>query len=143
MGGRPGQSGDIEEQLFEGFGEDRAIADGHRPKRVAVIGPFKGNQLAAFTALVAPPLPGHLQCHLDGAGAVVGEEEPLQTGVGTEAVGELFGGPVAEVGEDHLLERMGLAPNGGRDARFGVAMEGDPPTADGIDQRTAVFEFQQ
>ena len=88
-------------------------------------------------------MPGHLQGDLDGAGAVVGEEEPLQTSLGTEAVGELFGGPVAEVGEDHLLERVGLAPNGGRDAWFGVAMEGDPPTADGIDQRTAVFEFQQ
>ena len=138
VGGGPGHPGHIEQQGLEGVGEEGALPHGHRPEGIAVIGPGEGHQLAALAAAVAPPLPGHLQGHLHRGGAVIGEEEPLQATQPAQAVGELLGGRMAEIGEDHLLEAAGLIGDRGGDAGFAVAMQGDPPAADRIDQAAAV-----
>ena len=45
--------------------------------------------------------------------------------------------------EDHLLEGAGLQGHGGSDRGLGMAVQGDPPAADRIDQAAAVVEFQQ
>ena len=97
-----------------------------------MVGPLKGDHLAAFAALVAPPLPGDLEGHFHGGGAVVGEEQPLEARERTESGGELLGGFVAEVGEDHLLQLLGLAGDRRRNGWLGVAVQGHPPAADGV-----------
>ena len=50
---------------------------------------------------------------------------------------------MAEIGEDHLLQLLRLAADGGGDAGLGVAMQRDPPAADRIDQLAAIAELQQ
>ena len=143
MGVGPGDAGHVEQQLVVGGGEDGAIPQGHGSEGVTVIRPLKGDQLAPLTALVAPPLPGDLEGHLHRGGAVVGEEQPLQAGEGAQSRRQRLRRGMAEVGEDHLLQLQGLAPDGGGDARFAVAMQGHPPAADGVDQLAAVLQLQQ
>ena len=49
---------------------------------------------------------------------------------------------MAEIGEDHLLQLLGLAGDGCGDGRLPVAMEGDPPTTNGVDQGAPIGQFQ-
>jgi hypothetical protein len=60
-------------------------------------------------------------------------------GEGAEPGGQLLGGFVTEVGEDHLLQLLGLARNRRRNGRFGVTVQGHPPAADGVDQAPAIL----
>ena len=62
--------------------------------------------------------------------------------MGCEPGGELFGRTVAEVGEDHLLHYLRLLGDGRGNGGFAMAVQGDPPAADGIDQAAAVVELQ-
>ena len=55
---------------------------------------------------------------------------------------QALGGGMAEVGKDHLLKPQGLLRHGSGDAGLAMAVQGDPPAADGIDQLTAVVEFE-
>jgi hypothetical protein len=108
-----------------------------------VVSPLEGDQLGAGLTLVAPPLPGDLQSHLHRRGAVIGEEHPLEAGVGAEPLRQPLSRPMAEVGEDHLLQLGGLLGDGRRDGRFPMTMERHPPAADGIDEGAAVLQLQQ
>ena len=108
-----------------------------------MICPIEGDHLVALPALTPAALKRHLDGHLHGSGAVVGEEHPLQTRPQrADAFRQLRGGLVTEIGEDHLLEGLGLAGNGRGNAGFAVAMQGHPPAADAIDQPAAILKFQ-
>ena len=50
---------------------------------------------------------------------------------------------MGEVGKNHLLEAGGLIGDGLGQYRMGMAVQGDPPAADGIDQRLPLFTDQQ
>ena len=142
-GGRPGAASYPEQQGLKRGGKQRSLPHAHRPHRVAVIGALKGDQLLAGRPLpslraVVPPLPGDFERHLHGGGAVVGEEQALQAAEGRQLAGQGFGGRMAEIGEDHLLQLVGLGRNRGGNRRFAVAVQGHPPAADRIDQQAAV-----
>ena len=107
-----------------------------------MIGTLEGNQSAPVAALIAPPLPGDLEGHLNGGRAVIGKEEAFELGALCEPVGQLFGRGVAEVGEDHLLQCSGLVSDCCGDCGLGVAVQGHPPAADRIDQLTSIPEVQ-
>jgi hypothetical protein len=49
---------------------------------------------------------------------------------------------VAEVGEDHLLQLLGLTGDRRRNGWLGVAVQGDPPAADRVNQAAAIAELQ-
>ena len=111
MGVGPAHPGNVEEQLVVGRRENRTITKRHRTEGVAVISTLEGNQPAPVAALIAPPLPGDLEGHLNGGRAVIGKEEAFELGAFCEPVGQLFGRGVAEVGENHLLQCSGLVPD--------------------------------
>ena len=147
VGVRPAHMPHLEQQRLVGGGEQRALPEGHRAHGVAVIGALEGDQLAPLRRTraslpVPPPLPGHLQGHLNGRGAVIGEEQPLQASERAQACGQEFGGLVAEVGEDHLLQLQRLPGDRRGDRRFGVAVQRHPPAADGINQPPPIGQLQ-
>ena len=107
-----------------------------------MISTFECDQSAPITALITPPLPGDFQGHFHRRGPVIGKEESFELGAFRQSVGELLSRRVAEVGEDHLLQGEGLAPNRFGDAGFGVAVQSHPPTADRIDQHPSILQMQ-
>ena len=142
-GGRPGNPGDGKKLVFEWGAEQVAFANGHRSEGVAVISPVEGDDLIARLAPVGPPLAGDLERHFHRRGAVVGEEQPLQAAEAAQAYGQLFRRLMGEVGKNHLLEAGGLIGDGLGQHRMGMAVQGDPPAADGIDQGLALLTDQQ
>ena len=93
-------------------------------------------------ALVGPPLPGHLERHFDGCGAVVRKEQSLQSGQTAEPGRQLLGRLMAEVGKDDLLKLLGLGSDGSCDGWLGMAVQSDPPTADRINQTAPISQLK-
>ena len=129
----PWDPGHWKQQRIKGFTEQTACPDGHRAKGVAVISPVEGNELLTCFATVVPPLHGRLQRHFHGCGSVVGEEHPVQACAFRQALRQPFRLGMGEFGEDHLLQGGGLVRDRRSHHRVGMAMQRDPPTADGID----------
>ena len=50
---------------------------------------------------------------------------------------------MGEIGKDHLLKPGGLFRDGLGHHRVAMAMQGDPPAADGIDQGLTLSTMQQ
>ena len=67
----------------------------------------------------------------------------MQAAEAAQAYGQLFRRLMGEVGKNHLLEAGGLIGDGLGQHRMGMAVQGDPPAADRIDQRLPLFTDQQ
>ncbi len=94
-------------------------------------------------------LEGHLQRHFHAGGPVVGVEHlgqwfaaRLAWGQCEQAFGQADGWLMAEAGKHHLFQLPGLGGNGTTDARFGMAEQVGPPTADGVQVAIAVVVDQ-
>ena len=59
-----------------------------------------------------------------------------------QAARETLGGLMREAGEDHLIEPVRLGLDRRDDVRMAVAVRGDPPRRDGIENAAAVRSFQ-
>ena len=140
---RPGHPRNGKQKRIEGLAEEAAGSDGHRAEGVAVISALKSDQLLAGLSAVVPPLHGGFQSHLHRRGSVVREEHAIEAGVPGQSLGEPFGLGMGEFREDHLLQRGRLLGDGCRHHRVSMAMQGDPPAADSIDQGGAFGAVQQ
>ena len=86
-------------------------------------------------APVAVGVVAHLECHLHGTGTVVGVEDFVEIpgGQGGELLGQVHCRPMAEPGQQDMLELLRLAGDPAADVGIGMAEEVDPPAADGIE----------
>jgi hypothetical protein len=100
-----------EEPRIEAAVELGALADGHRPKGIAMVGAFHRDH-PAFGGLAdeLPVLERELQGHLHGVAAVVGEEAAGERAAGEpgEVLGQLGRDRVVEPEEGDVRDLLGL-----------------------------------
>ncbi|SKY86054.1 Uncharacterised protein [Mycobacteroides abscessus subsp. abscessus] len=121
------------------------IADAHRGEGVAVVPTAPGQQArAARLATTAPILQRHLHRDLDRHRTRIAEEHLLQ-GCWCdvdEQLREPRGGLVGQSAEHHVAHRLQLIARCGVEDRVAITVDGGPPRAHSVDDRTAVGECE-
>jgi len=121
------------------------FAHAHGAERVAVVPAAQGAEaVAALLAALELGLEGHLQRHLHGRAAVVGEEGPgeVRGQLGPQPHHQIQGGLVGEAREHHMVELRGLALQGAHQPRVAVAVQAGPPARDAVQHPLAVGQQQ-
>ena len=128
----------------------RDVAHRQCPQRFTVVAVGQRDEARApGVATVVEPVERHLQCDFHTGRTVVGIEHlgqrlppGLLRGASQQAFGQFHRRCVREPGQDDLLQRARLPADGLGDARFGMAMQVGPPTADPVQHAAAVEPHQ-
>ena len=125
----------VKEQRLVASSEHAARSHSHRADGVAMVAPIHDDDAMTRLTAVSPVPQRHFERNLDARRTAVGKKHVLKTlwRQGDEFGGELLRGRMRVLGEDDLVEQLGLRLDRSDDFRVPVAVGNHPPGRDGID----------